>query len=292
MKKAFSLIAILLLLFGLYGCSSPEDKLANEYATNINNKLINVKGSDTMAVLSKTLAEKYMSKYPENKIAVVGGGTSTGIRALIDGTADIANASRKMKPEEMSEAESKGMKPQEYPIALDGVAIVVSPGMPLKSLSIPQLKDIFSGKLTNWKQVGGSDSAITVISRESNSGTYLYIKDTILKDESYVGDAIMVQSSPGVGVEVAKRNNAIGYLGIADAHRNPQIKIVSIAKEANSLAVLPSIQTVKSGEYPLSRPLLIYVSAEPAGQSKQFIEFMLSKDGQRIVEEQGYIPLK
>ncbi|MHB9094542.1 MAG: PstS family phosphate ABC transporter substrate-binding protein [Eubacteriales bacterium] len=293
MKKSIVIASLLLILGTLVGCSARQEIAPKETEGNANfDKIINVKGSDTISYLSKMLAERFMEKNRDVKIAVVGGGSATGIRALIDGTADIANASRKMTPEENSEAETKGIKPQEYEIALDGVAIIVSPDVQVKNLNLPQLKDIFTGRVANWKQVGGSDSPITVVSRESNSGTYLYVKEHVLKDESYTGNAIMVQSSPGVGDEVAKRNHAIGYLGIADAHRNTKVKIIGISTDASSAPVLPSLQTVKSGEYPISRTLQVYFANEPGGQIRDFIDFMLSAEGQKVVDEQGYVPLK
>ncbi|MHB9096079.1 MAG: PstS family phosphate ABC transporter substrate-binding protein [Eubacteriales bacterium] len=293
MKRLSVVFSLLLSLIIFAGCSGAGEKAANNDSTDVaSNRMINVKGSDTMAFLSETLAERFMEKNQGFRIAVVGGGSGTGIRALIDGTADIANASRKMLPAEVTEAETKGIKPQEYQIALDGVAVVVSSNIQLKSLSVPQLKDIFTGKVTNWKEVGGSDAPISVVCRESNSGTYLYFKEHVLQDEPYTGNVIPAPTSPGIGDEVAKRNNAIGYLGVADAHRNSKVRIVGISTDNSSAPVLPSIKTVKDGTYPISRPLQVYVANEPVGQIKDFIDFKLSPEGQKIVEELGYIPLK
>lgn len=293
MKKLAVFLTLLLGLAIIVGCAGSGRNTVKKNEGSVNeNKMINVKGSDTIVFLSKTLAERFMEKNRGSRIAVVGGGSGTGIRALIDGTADIANASRKMLPAEVTEAETKGITPQEYQIALDGVAIVVSPNIQVKSLSVPQLKDIYTGKVTNWKQVGGSDIPISVVCRESNSGTYLYFKEHVLQDDPYTGNVIPSPTSPGIADEVVKRNNAIGYLGIADAHRNSKVKIVPISKDSSSAPVLPSINTVKDGTYPISRPLQIYVANEPVGQIKDFIDFILSPEGQRVVEELGYIPLK
>lgn len=293
MKRLSVIFSLLLSLIIFAGCSGAGEKAANNDSADVaSNRMINVKGSDTMALLSQTLAESFMAKNPGAKLAVVGGGSETGIRALIDGTADIANASRKMKPDEIGEAESKGIKPKEYVIALDGVAIIISPNIPVSNLSLPQLKDIFTGKFTNWKQVGGNDLPIIAVSRETNSGTYLYVKEHVLKNEPYAANAIMVQSSPGVADEVARRNNAIGYLGVADAHRNSKVKIIGVSQDNSSVPVLPSIKTIKDSTYPISRPLQVYAANEPTGQIKDFIDFMMSSEGQKVVEEQGYIPLK
>jgi len=288
MRRYFIFLLAVVIMAALYAGCSPTGRDASGIK---NNKLINIKGSDTVVYLSQTLAERYMGKKPDIRITVVGGGSSTGIRALIDGTADMANASRQIKPEEREEAISKGIEPKEYIIALDGIAVVVNGDVQITSLNLKQLKDIFTGQVTNWSRVGGNDLPVTIVSRESNSGTYLYFKEHVLEDEAYSTNAIMAQSSPGVAEAVAQKSGAIGYLGIADAHRIPGVKIIPVANDSLSTPVDPSIDTIKQGSYPVSRTLQVYTAGVPGGELKKFIDFMLSPEGQAIVAELGYIPL-
>ncbi|TLM98381.1 hypothetical protein FDZ73_23570 [bacterium] len=155
-----------------------------------------------------------------------------------------------------------------------------------------QLKDIFTGKITNWKEVGGKDEAITLISREANSGTHVYFREHVLKDENFKADAVLVPTSKGITEETAKQNGAVGYVGVGDAKADSNVKILSIAKETGAEALTPSKENVKSGKYPISRSLYVYTAGKPEGKKREFIDFMLSRDGQRIVEEQGYIPIQ
>jgi len=297
-KKLITLGITILLLAGLLAGCSGSEKNGEMPETEKNgkptaeNKAINIKGSDTMVYLSKALAEEFMKRNPETSLAVVGGGSGTGIKALTVGTTDIANASRKMKPEEIEDARSKGIEPNEFGVALDGLAIIVNKDNPVAQLNLAQLKDIFTGKITNWKEVGGKDEPVKVVSREANSGTHDYFKEHVLKDEPFTAGTIFVQTSRGETEETAGQNGAVGYVGIGDAKANNNVKILNIAKETATPALPPNEENVYSGKYPISRTLYVYTAGQPQGKVKDFVDFMLSPDGQQIVEEQGYIPIK
>jgi phosphate transport system substrate-binding protein len=245
-----------------------------------------------MVYLSTDWAEEFMKRDPGVQVAVVGGGSGTGIKALIDGTTDIANASRRMKPEELDEARSKGIEVKEFIVALDGLAIVVNRDNPVAQVNLSQLKDIFTGKIINWREVGGRDEAIRIISREANSGTHVYFREQVLKDENFKADAVLVPTSKGIAEETAKQSGAVGYVGVGDAKANSNVKILNIAKETGTTALPPSEENVKSGSYPISRSLYVYTTGKPEGKVGDFVAFMLGPEGQRIVEEQGYIPIQ
>lgn len=288
----------LLLLTGvLSGCG--QDKAQNpgqgaslpQQAPNtVENRVIQIKGSDTMVYLLQDLAEEFMKRNPSAQLAVKGGGSGTGISALIDGTADLAIASRKMKDKEIDEARSKGIEPKEFEIALDALAIIVHPQNPVKALNQAQLKDIFTGKVKNWKELAGKEGPIIPVSRESNSGTYVYFKEHVLEDLEYSPDARLMPTTKAIVEEVAKTPGAIGYVGMAYA-KSGSVKMVPVAKDPRGQAYEPSEENALKGVYPIARPLQVYTNGEPAGVIKEFVNFMLGPDGQRIVEEIGYTPI-
>jgi phosphate transport system substrate-binding protein len=256
---------------------------------------LQVKGSDTMVNLAQAWAESYMETNPQDFISVTGGGSGTGLSALISGTCDIAISSREIKKKEIEIAEKKGIKPFEIKAALDGLAIVVNPKNPVSKLTMSQLSDIFTGKITNWKQVGGSDGQIVILSREVNSGTHVYLKEHVLRKgnpqgtEEFAPSALMLSSSQAIADEVAGNANAIGYYGMGYISKNQ--KPVNIAKDANSPYEAPTIDNVVSGKYPISRPLLLYTKGEPKGLAKKFVDFILSKKGQEIVVQTDFVPV-
>jgi phosphate transport system substrate-binding protein len=257
--------------------------------------VVQIKGSDTMVNLVQAWAEKYMEENPAYFISVTGGGSGTGLAALINGTCDIAMSSREIKPKEIELAGKKGIKPSEIKAALDGLAVVVNPKNPVQKLTPDQLADIFTGKIRNWKEVGGSDSRIVILSREVNSGTHVYFKEHVLRKnnpnstEEFAPSALMLPSSQAVADEVAGNPGAIGYYGMGYVSKNQ--KAVSVAADANSEFVPPTIDNIISGKYPISRPLYIYTKGEPAGLTKKFIDFALSKQGQQLVIENDFVPI-
>lgn len=251
---------------------------------------LTVKGSDTMVILGQRWAEEFMKKNSGAQIQVTGGGSGTGISALINGTTDICQSSREMKQAEKDQLNAKYKSTGvEIPVARDGVTIYVHASSPINELSIEQLKAIYTGKITNWKEVGGPDKKIIPYSRESSSGTYVFFKEHVLANADFAPNAQTLPGTAAVVNAVAKEKNAIGYGGAAYAKN---IKLVKIKKDASASAVAPDKASVQSGAYPLSRPLFFYLRDKPAGESAAFIDWILSPAGQSLAETVGYFPIK
>jgi phosphate transport system substrate-binding protein len=245
---------------------------------------VTVKGSDTMVILAQRWAEEFMKKNASNKVQVTGGGSGTGIAALINGTTEIATASRPMKDDEREKLRTRFNTPgTEISVAKDGVTFYVNESNPVTSLTMEQLKGIYLGDITNWKQVGGPDAKIVVYSRENSSGTYVFVKDHLLGGEDYVASAQTLPGTAAVVNAVAKEKNGIGYGGAAYGKG---------IKELSVNGVGPTAENVKSGKYPLARDLYFYVRNKPTGEVKGFIDFCLSPEGQQIVTKVGYFPVK
>jgi len=253
------------------------------------------KGSDTLVNLALAWAEAYMRMHPHVRISVTGGGSGTGIAAMINGTVDIANASRRMKPEEVAAAEANGISPVEFVVARDAIAIVINPANPVDQLTLQQISDIYTGEVTNWHEVGGEDRPIVLLSRESNSGTYVYFLENVIRlgkkdsDLLFSPNTLLMPSSEGISVEVRQNPNAIGYDGLG--YVTPDQKVVAVARDATGLHVLPSVETVNDGSYSISRPLYMYTAGSPSGQMKAYLDWILA-DGQELVGELGFVPLE
>jgi phosphate transport system substrate-binding protein len=262
--------------------------------TPVSTTIVNV-GSDTMVNLALAWAEAYHELHPEVSISVTGGGSGTGIAALINGSTNIANASREMKEEERQEAGRRGVDPVEHVVAMDAIAVVVNPRNPVDQLSIPQIADIYTGRTTNWRAVGGEDRPIILASRESNSGTYVYFLENVVRrgepdnEDLFSPEALLLPSSEVIGLEVAQNPNAIGYDGLG--YVTPQQKTVRVAVSQAGPFVPATIETVNDGTYPIARPLYMYTSGEPTGTIKEYLDWILSDEGQRIVAELGFVPL-
>ena len=256
----------------------------------LQNKVITVKGSDTLVILAQRWAEKYMDKNKDITIQVTGGGSGVGIAALINGTTDIANASRPMKPSEREKLKQRyNTLGVEVKVAKDGLSLYLNEKNSVKELSIQQIKDIYTGKITNWKDVGGKDSKIIVYGRENSSGTYVYFKDNVLSGADFTSS---MQSMPGTAAvvnAVVKDANAIGFGGAAYAKG---IKYAAVKKDAGSKAFTPTEENIKSGDYPITRYLFMYLRNKPTGEMKDYIDWILSAEGQKIVTEVGYFPVK
>lgn len=258
--------------------------------------MIQIKGSDTMVNLAQAWAEKYMEENPNDFIAVTGGGSGTGFSSLISGTCDIAMASRTIKKKEVSLAEARGINPQEIKVALDGLAVIVNPKNPVEKLTFDQLAKIFTGEITNWKDVGGEDKKIVILSREVNSGTHVYFKEHILRrgdsssDAEFAPSALLMPSSQAIADEVAGNPAAIGYYGMG--YISDKQKPVLVSKDNGSEYVEPTIDNVVSGKYPISRPLFFYTNGQPQGLVGKFLSFVLSKEGQEIVVDTDFVPIK
>jgi phosphate transport system substrate-binding protein len=243
-----------------------------------------IEGSTTVLPIAQRAAEEFMDKNPSADITVRGGGSGVGINSLIDGTCDIATSSREIKDSELKAAASKKKQVKTFIIAMDGIVVIVNKSNNVSKLSKQQIADIFSGKITNWSQVGGKDSKIVVVSRDSASGTYEAFGELALKGQKVAQGSLMQASNRAVATVVSKTPGAIGYVGIGYA--DSQIKSVSIdGIEANA-------KTVLSKTYPYSRPLYLFTNGDPKGDTKNFIDFILSPDGQKLVKEEGFVSLK
>ena len=269
--------------------SSNNSSTSNSPANYIENK-----GSDTIVNLALAWAEKYQGDHPDVRISVTGGGSGTGIAALVNGTVDLANASRKIKDEETSEAQANGVTPIEHIIARDAIAVIVNPNNPVNELTLQQISDIYSGKYTNWQEVGGEDRPIVRLSRETNSGTHVYFLETVLRLGSkedktlFSTNTLLLPSSEGIISEVRDNPNAIGYDGLGYVPKD--LKMIAIAKEAGGEYVLPSIDTVNDKTYAIARDLYMYTNGEPAGVVKDYLDWILSDEAQVIVAELGFVP--
>jgi len=251
---------------------------------------ITIKGSDTMVILGQRWAEAYMKLNPKVTIQVTGGGSGTGIAALINGGTDICEASRPMKDKEKQQAKAKhGKDVKEIPVAMDGLAIFVNEDCPLMEISLGQLKAIYTGKTTNWKDLGWSDAKIVAYGRENNSGTYAYFKEHVLENGDFASE---VQSLPGTAAvvnAVSKDPKSIGYGGIG---YGKGVRHLKVRRDEKSPAVEPTLENVQNGSYPISRELYFYTVGEPTGEVKKFIDWVLSEAGQKVCEEVGYYPLR
>jgi len=282
LKKYLLILAVILFATS---ASSAKDKNS-----------IQIKGSDTMVNLGQAWAEKYMEKKAGDFAAVTGGGSGTGLSSLISGTCDIAMSSRNIKNKEIDLAKQKGINPNEIKVALDGLAVVVNPSNPLTKLTLGQLAAIFSGKVSNWKELGGKDERIVILSREVNSGTHVYFKEHVLRNndpgskEEFAPGALMLSSSQAIADEVATNSSAIGYYGMG--YISIKQKPVLVAKDEKSEYEAPIIENVINGKYPISRPLFLYTNGEPQGITKKFVDFVLSKEGQEIVLATDFVPLR
>ncbi len=259
------------------------------------NRAIQNKGSDTLVNLALAWAERYREIKPEISIAVTGGGSGTGIAALINGTVDIANASRKMKDNEIEQARANGIEPQEFTVAIDALAVLVHPDNPVSQLTIGQLADIFTGRITNWQEVGGNDAPIILLSRETNSGTHVYfLEEVVRKGEKdnkdiFAPQTLLMPSSVGITSELSRNPNAIGYdgLGYVTEHE----KVIAVAKDKDSPYVLPTVQSGADGSYPIARGLYMYTAGQPDDVIGAYLDWIRGPEGQAIVAELGFVPL-
>lgn len=250
---------------------------------------ITVKGSDTMVILAQKWAEVYMKTNPTSSIQVTGGGSGTGIAALINGGTDIANASRKMKRSEMDKLKQRyNTLGVEIACAKDGITVYLNPANKVQELSVKQLGDIFRGTITNWKEVGGADQNIKLYGRENSSGTYVFFQENVVKGD-YASSCQTLPGTAAVVNAVKKDAYGIGYGGAAYAEG---IEICKVKKDDNSPAFEATAETIKTGDYPIARYLYMYLRNKPTGETKKYIDWILSAEGQKLVVEVGYFPVK
>jgi phosphate transport system substrate-binding protein len=288
-------LLFLIALIALPGCGDTDKADAAAETGGTRQQAIQNKGSDTLVNLALAWAERYREIDPSVSIAVTGGGSGTGIASLINGTVDIANASRKMKDKEINEAQANGIDPVEFTVAIDALAVVVHPDNPVSKLTIDQLADMFTGRITNWKEVGGNDALIILLSRETNSGTHVYFLEQVVRkgdkenEDIFAPQTLLMPSSVGITSELRRNPNAIGYdgLGYVTEHE----KVLAIAKDADSPYVRPTVETGADGSYPIARDLYMYTAGEPTDVIAEYLNWIRGPEGQQIVSELGFVPL-
>jgi phosphate transport system substrate-binding protein len=249
-----------------------------------------------MVNLALAWADQYQKVSPDVSISVSGGGSGTGIASLINGTTDIANASRKIKKEEIDEAVKSGKNPVEFIVARDAIAVIVNKQNPITRLTLQQISDIYSGKFTNWSQLGGEDRPIVRVSRETNSGTHVYFLEQVLRlgqpdnKTLFSPDTLLLPSSEGIMSEVRQNPNAIGYDGLG--YVTDEVKVIAIARDSQGAYVVPSVDSVNDGSYPIARDLYIYTAGQPAADIQQYLDWIVSPEGQNIVIGNGFVPIQ
>ncbi len=295
MRQKFGLI-ICILIFCLTACSSKAGSNASTSQIPTESNYIDNKGSDTIVNLALAWAERYQTIKPNVQISVTGGGSGTGLTALVNKSVDIANASRQIKSEELDAAQKAGLNPQEFIIARDAIAVIVNPENPVQHLTLTQLSAIYRGEITNWKEVGGEDRPIVKLSRETNSGTHVFFLETVVRLGSkedktiFSADTLLLPSSEGIISEVRENPNAIGYDGLG--YVTSEVKMLAVSSlESPDIFVIPSAATVADGSYMISRNLYMYTPDVPTGEIKAYIDWIMSAEAQQIVKDLGFVPI-
>ncbi len=297
MRQKLALVLCTLLLLCLSACGSTNGQNSSSTDTSSSqSEYIENKGSDTIVNLALAWAEAYQALHPEVRISVTGGGSGTGLTALINKSVDIANASRQVKAEELAAAQEAGLNPQEYVIARDAIAVIVNPENPVDQLTLEQLSAIYRGEITNWSEVGGEDRPIVKLSRETNSGTHVFFLEAVVRlgnseDKTiFSADTLLLPSSEGIISEVSENPNAIGYDGLG--YITEDVKMVALASvEEPDVYVLPSVASVADGSYMISRDLYIYTQDVPNGAIQDYLDWILSAEAQQIVANLGFVPI-
>ncbi len=285
--KLFTIIVILS-LFLLAGCNVHIDP-------NQPMGMIRIKGSDTIVNAEQMVSEEFMKDYPQVFVAVTGGGSGVGIASLINKNCDIAGASREMSKKEINMAQKRGVNPFEIVVAYDGVAVIVNNNNPVDKLTIDELRKLFIGEITNWKELGGQDVPVVTLSREVSSGTHAYFKEQVihlgnkLSKEEFSPKTLLLSSSQAIVEEVSNNPGAVGYLGMG--YISDRTKPLALSKTGEEYYP-PVMKNVLDGTYPLSRPLYFYTDNEPNGVIKLFVDYALSEKGQRAFEDSGFVPMR
>lgn len=285
LKNIAKYILIILFVYALF-----TGNLLSFFKKSSDNKIVQLKGSDTILSLSQTVAEEYMKKNPQARISVSGGGSGTGIAAKINKTIDIAMASREMKDTEYESAKKNGASVKELTIAFDAITIVVNKNNKVNNLTLEQLREIYLGKIKNWKELGGIDKDIIVISRDSSSGTHVYFKEHVLRKgkskgkEEFGNKTLFLPSNESIKQQVTTGEGTIAYLGLG--YLDDTVKPVEID------GIDANVKNVKNKTYPISRSVYWYTDEKIEGTTKKLVDFMMSKEGQKIVEKEGFVPIK
>ena len=283
MRNRLLILTLLIAILSITFCSSQD--------------LIQIKGSDTMINLVQKLSEVYMEQHGGAAIAVTGGGSGVGIASLIADQVGIANSSREMKEKEFKLAEENGVVPSEFAIAIDALSIIVNSGNPVNFLTNDQIGAIFRGEINNWSEVGGPNLEISLYGRQPNSGTYMFFQEFILGNKDYSAKMKQMNGNAQIVESIKTDKGAIGYVGVGYLHDDKGnviegLKVVEVAKDMKSIPVSPLISdNIKSGLYPIARPLYQYTNGKPTGAVKDFLTFVLSAEGQKVVAEMGFYPV-
>ena len=272
-----------IVIFTLSCTNASQDK------RNANSNSIQVKGSDTVLPLAQKEAETFMKAHAEVAITVVGGGSGTGITALMDGNTDIAMSSRDLKGEEKLKFQEKQMNIEVKTIAVDALAVIVHPENKIENLTREQLAKIFTGEITNWKDLGGEDAKIVVYSRENSSGTYEFFKEHVMDKRNYASSVLNMPATGAIVQSVSQTKGAIGYIGLA--YLNAEVKALHVSYDQGKTFIAPSLATAKDKTYPISRPLYYIYDSKKAEKVKSYVDYCLSSEGQKLVQDVGYIPL-
>jgi len=290
--RFYAIVIVIFFFVPLLFCSciKSQDKNGRYIAS------IQIKGSDTVVSLIQELSEEFTKRYPSFNIGVTGGGSGTGFVSLINETCDIAMSSRKIEEREEMLAKSKNIEPMGFKIGLDGIVVIVNKNNSVDKLTLGQLRDIFMGKVTNWKEVGGEDRRIVILSRESNSGTHIFFKKHVLRygDKNMKGEfaiqSLIMPSSQAICNEVSQNPNALGYVGMGFV--NEGVKAVSVALNTSSKYIYPTSENIMNCTYPILRPLYIYTNGKPRSVVKMFVDYVLSEAGQKIVLRTHFVPIR
>jgi phosphate transport system substrate-binding protein len=285
MKKVCIVLFLLLMLAVVFRACKSEKNVSDRY-----HESIQIKGSDTIVNLIQVWAENFAIKHPSYNVSVTGGGSGTGFASLINKTCDIAMSSRKVEEKERLAAKSNKVCLVEFKVGLDGLAVLVNKNNPVDKLTLEQLRDIFTAKITNWKEVGGQDRKIVILSRESNSGTHMFFKESVLRNNEFSEHSLMLSSSRAIYDEIYQNPNALGYVGMGFI--NDKVKAISVAANKKDGYIYPTPENVTNGKYPILRPLYLYTNGIPQGVVKMFIDYALSSAGQKIVLKEDFVPIK
>jgi phosphate transport system substrate-binding protein len=290
------LVLLLAVLFLLPGCRAATDGTAAPPEAG-SQRAIQNKGSDTLVNLALAWAEAYREIVPDITVAVTGGGSGTGIASLLNGTVDLANSSREMSEREIDSARALGIEPVEHVVAIDALAVIVHLSNPVTELTIDQIAGIYTGRITNWQEVGGFNAPIVLLSRETNSGTHVYFLEEVLRKgdpenrDIFSSRTLLMPSSVGITSELRRNPNAIGYEGLGYVDQTHE-KVIRVARDAAGPFVEPSVATAVNDEYPIARDLYIYTAGQPTGPLAAYLEWILSPTGQQIVAELGFVPVR
>jgi phosphate transport system substrate-binding protein len=291
--KFLSNLLVVLILTLIAGCS--QAGTAGTGTTAKPSAYIQNKGSDTMVNLALAWAERYQQEHAQVSLSVTGGGSGTGITSLLNGTVDIANASRAITPAEIQTAKTNGFAPVEFTVARDAIAVIVNPENPVQHLSLPQISLIYKGQINNWQEVGGENRPIVRLSRETNSGTHVYFLETVIrlgnsKDKNiFSADTLLLPSSEGIISELRDNPNAIGYDGLG--YVTPDVKVIAVSQQNGGPYILPSAATVNDKTYPIARDLYMYTHGQPSGAIKDYLNWIVSPEAQQIVTNLGFVPI-